>query len=42
MALITHNADIAEMADRVIRVSSGVIHSVTRNERKKAPREMRW
>ena len=42
MALITHNADIAEMADRVIRVSSGAIHSVTRNERKKAPREMRW
>jgi putative ABC transport system ATP-binding protein len=42
MALITHNADIAEMADRVIRVSSGVIHSVTRNARKKAPREMRW
>jgi hypothetical protein len=26
----------------VIRVSSGVIHSVTRNERKKAPGEMRW
>jgi putative ABC transport system ATP-binding protein len=42
MALITHNADIAEMADRVIRVRSGVIHSVTRNDRKKAPREMRW
>src|SRR5512139_1962288 len=42
MALITHNADIAEMADRVIRVSSGAIHSVARNERKKAPREMRW
>jgi putative ABC transport system ATP-binding protein len=42
MALITHNADIAEMADRVVRVSSGVIHSVTRNERKKSPREMRW
>ena len=42
MALITHNEDIAEMADRVIRVRSGVIHSVTRNERKKSPREMRW
>jgi putative ABC transport system ATP-binding protein len=42
MALITHNADIAEMADRVIRLSSGVIHSVSRNERKKAPRDMRW
>jgi len=42
MALITHNADIAEMADRVIRVTSGVIHSATRNERKKSAREMRW
>jgi putative ABC transport system ATP-binding protein len=42
MALITHNVDIAEMADRVIRVSSGVIHSVARNERKKTAREMRW
>jgi putative ABC transport system ATP-binding protein len=41
-ALITHNADIAGMADRVVRVGSGVIQSVERNERKKAPREMRW
>jgi hypothetical protein len=30
------------MADRVVRVGSGVIQSVERNERKKAPREMRW
>jgi putative ABC transport system ATP-binding protein len=42
MALITHNSDIAEMADRVVRVSSGAIQSVARNERKKAPRDMRW
>jgi len=41
-ALITHNADIAGMADRVVRVGSGVIQSVERNERKKPPREMRW
>jgi len=41
-ALITHNADIAGMADRVVRVGSGVIQSVERNERKKSPREMRW
>ncbi|MBP2673860.1 MAG: transporter ATP-binding protein [Deltaproteobacteria bacterium] len=42
MALITHNADIAGMADRVIRLGSGVIQSVVRNERKKSPRDMRW
>jgi putative ABC transport system ATP-binding protein len=42
MALITHNADIAGMADRVIRLGSGVIQSVVRNERRKMPRDMRW
>ena len=41
-ALITHNADIAGMADRVVRVGSGVIQSMERNERKKSPREIRW
>jgi putative ABC transport system ATP-binding protein len=40
--LITHNADIAGMADRVVRVGSGIIQSVERNERKKSPREIRW
>ncbi len=42
IAVITHNADIATMADRVIRMSSGQIVSTERNERKKAPRELRW
>jgi putative ABC transport system ATP-binding protein len=42
MALITHNADIAGMADRVIRLGSGAILAVTRNDRKKSPRELRW
>jgi putative ABC transport system ATP-binding protein len=42
MAVITHNADIAGMADRVIRLGSGSIHSVERNERRKSAREMRW
>jgi putative ABC transport system ATP-binding protein len=41
-ALITHNADIAGMADRVVRVGSGVIQSMERNVRKKSPREIRW
>lgn len=41
-ALITHNADIARMADRVIRLSDGLIASVSRNPEKKPPRELRW
>ncbi|MGE5190684.1 MAG: ABC transporter ATP-binding protein [Gemmatimonadota bacterium] len=40
--VITHNADIAEMADRVIRLSSGLVAEARRNERKKPPRELRW
>ncbi len=30
------------MADRVIRLGSGLIVRCERNERKKSPREMRW
>lgn len=40
--LITHNADIADMADRVIYLSDGLISRVRRNERKKSPRELHW
>ena len=40
--LITHNADIAEMADRVIYLSDGLISRVHRNEHKKQPRELHW
>jgi putative ABC transport system ATP-binding protein len=42
MALITHNADIAGMADRVVRLGSGEVLGITRNDRKKSPRDMRW
>ncbi len=41
-ALITHNAGIADMADRVIYLSDGLISKVRRNERKKSPRELYW
>jgi putative ABC transport system ATP-binding protein len=41
-ALITHNADIAAMADRIIHLSGGRIVSVERNPLKKSARELRW
>jgi putative ABC transport system ATP-binding protein len=41
-AVITHNADIAAMADRVIHLSDGHISSVERNTHKKNPRELHW
>jgi putative ABC transport system ATP-binding protein len=40
--LITHNADIAGMADRVVRLSNGLISEITQNIFKKSPKEMRW
>ncbi len=40
--VITHNADIAQMADRVIHLSDGLIGEVQRNEHKKSPGELRW
>lgn len=41
-AIITHNAVIAEMADRVISLSNGQIVDVTRNASKRAARELKW
>ena len=40
--VITHNADIAFMADRVIHLSDGRITSVKPNDHKVSPRELRW
>jgi putative ABC transport system ATP-binding protein len=41
-ALITHNASIAGMADRVIRMRSGQIVEVSRNARRASPSELQW
>jgi putative ABC transport system ATP-binding protein len=41
-ALITHNAAIAGMADRVVRMSSGRIVEVTRNASPISPTELSW
>ena len=40
--VITHNAAIAGMADRVLQLGDGRIASVTRPERKLTPDEIRW
>ena len=40
--VITHNVDIAQMADRVIRLSDGHIVSDETNPDKKAPAELAW
>ncbi|HPY35542.1 MAG TPA: ABC transporter ATP-binding protein [Smithellaceae bacterium] len=41
-AIITHNVDIAGMANRVIHLSNGVITEVTINKTKKSPHELHW
>ena len=40
--VITHNAAIAGMADRVVRLSDGRIVAVETNERKLQPQELSW
>jgi putative ABC transport system ATP-binding protein len=40
--LITHNASIANMADRVIRLADGRVASMDRPATKLAPRELSW
>ncbi len=40
--IITHNADIAGMADRVIHLSDGRISEITTNAVKKRPGELHW
>jgi putative ABC transport system ATP-binding protein len=41
-ALITHNAAIAAMSDRVVRLSDGRIAGIERNPVKRSPRELSW
>ncbi|HEY5999231.1 MAG TPA: ABC transporter ATP-binding protein [bacterium] len=40
--VITHNAAIAAMAERVIRISSGEIAEIRTNERRVSPAELSW
>ena len=41
-AIITHNVDIAAMADRVIHLSNGRIAEVTANKIRKSPHDIQW
>jgi putative ABC transport system ATP-binding protein len=41
-AVITHNAPVGEMADRIITLSDGHIQSERRNESPKEPLELAW
>ncbi len=41
-AVITHNAGIAAMADRVVHMRSGNIADIKRNVRKASPAELEW
>jgi putative ABC transport system ATP-binding protein len=42
LLLITHNAAIADMADRVVRMRSGRILETRRNEQPKSPATIEW
>ncbi|MEY9970607.1 putative ABC transport system ATP-binding protein [Lysinibacillus sp. RC46] len=42
VVLITHNSAIAPMADKVIKVKSGVIENITINENKKPIKDIEW
>jgi putative ABC transport system ATP-binding protein len=42
VAVITHNAAIAGMADRVVRISSGVITEIQVNPKRISPAELSW
>jgi putative ABC transport system ATP-binding protein len=40
--LITHNADIARIGDRVVRFADGLIRSVENNAKRVSPGELNW
>ena len=40
--LITHNADIARLGDRVVRFADGLIRSIEINAQRVPPSELHW
>jgi putative ABC transport system ATP-binding protein len=41
-AVITHNAPVAAIADRVVTLADGLVHSDQRNARRLRPSEIKW
>lgn len=42
VVVITHNASISGMADRILRLANGTIASVEKNPQKRSPAELSW
>jgi len=40
--VITHNAAIAGMADRVVHLADGMVAGITANPRRLSPQEITW
>ena len=40
--IVTHNADIAKCADKIIRMKNGKIREIKINENPRAVREVEW
>jgi putative ABC transport system ATP-binding protein len=40
--VITHNAAISSMADRVVRLADGRVAGIVKNAKKADPREIQW
>jgi putative ABC transport system ATP-binding protein len=40
--IITHNADIAGMADRVVHLSNGLIANIETNTERRSPKDLHW
>ena len=42
VVIVTHNAILAEAADKVIRIKNGKIESITINEKPKKVTDLEW
>lgn len=42
IVIITHNPNIAQMGDRIIKMNSGIVHTIYKNVDKKRVREIKW